>query len=382
MRERLVELGHRPEFGCELVGLEQDTEGVTVRLAGKAGEQSLRVRYLVGADGGRSFVRHALDIGFPGETLGVRAVVADVVLTGLGREAWHRFHEGSMDRQMSLCPLAGTDWFQLQAPIPLDGDVDLSAKGLSAMVAARTGRDDIRIQSVVWASAYAMNARLADRYRVGRAFLIGDAAHIHPPTGGQGLNTSIQDACNLGWKLAAVTAGAPDALLDSYEEERRPIAAGMLGLATKLLDAARRGEMRRGREVQQLDLGYPDSVLALEKPERRGGLLAGDRAPDAPICGAAGQATRLFALFKGPHWTLLGYDVDGSAVPPRPGLHIHTVGPRGDIIDDNGYLRGAYGLKSGEWVLVRPDGYIGAMVSSDEIAALERYLQGVGFAGG
>jgi hypothetical protein len=179
-----------------------------------------------------------------------------------------------------------------------------------------------------------------------------------------------------------VTAGAPDALLDSYEEERRPIAAGMLGLATKLLDAARRGEMRRGREVQQLDLGYPDSVLALEKPERRGGLLAGDRAPDAPICGAAGQATRLFALFKGPHWTLLGYDVDGSAVPPRPGLHIHTVGPRGDIIDDNGYLRGAYGLKSGEWVLVRPDGYIGAMVSSDEIAALERYLQGVGFAGG
>ena len=154
MRERLVELGHRPEFGCELVGLEQDEDGVTARLVGKAGEEVIRVRYLVGADGGRSFVRHALDIGFPGKTLGVRAVVADVVLTGLGRDAWHRFNEGAMGRQMSLCPLAGTELFQLQAPIPLEGDVDLSAEGLSAMVAARTGRDDIRIQSVSWASAY------------------------------------------------------------------------------------------------------------------------------------------------------------------------------------------------------------------------------------
>ena len=144
-----------------------------------------------------------------------------------------------------------------------------------------------------------MNARLADRYRVGRVFLVGDAAHIHPPTGGQGLNTSVQDAYNLGWKLGAVVAGAPDALLDSYEEERRPIAASMLGLATKLLDAAKRGEMRRGREVHQLDLGYAGSSLALEKPERRGGLLAGDRAPDAPIRGAAGQSTRLFEFFKG-----------------------------------------------------------------------------------
>lgn len=82
----------------------------------------------------------------------------------------------------------------------------------------------------VWASAYKMNARLADRYRVGRVFLVGDAAHIHPPTGGQGLNTSVQDAYNLGWKLAAVAGGASVALLDSYEEERRPIAAGVLGL--------------------------------------------------------------------------------------------------------------------------------------------------------
>lgn len=374
MRERLVELGHRPEFGCELTGFEQNDSGVTARIAGKSGEEAIRVRYLVGADGGRSFVRHKLDIGFPGKTLGVRAIVADVMLAGLERDVWHRFNQ----QQMALCPLAGTEMFQLQAPIPLEGDVDLSAEGLTAMVAERTGRDDVLIQSVSWASAYTMNARLADRYRVGRVFLVGDAAHIHPPTGGQGLNTSVQDAYNLGWKLAAVVSGAPEILFDSYEAERRPIAAGMLGLATRLLDAAKRGEMRRGREVHQLDIGYPESSLAMEKPERSHGLLAGDRAPDAPLRGASGQPTRLFELFKGTHWTLLGYEVERGAVLPRPGLHIHTSGLRGDIVDEGGHLRDAYALAPGDWLLVRPDGYIGAIVASGETAVLEAYLRNVG----
>jgi hypothetical protein len=153
----------------------------------------------------------------------------------------------------------------------------------------------------------------------------------------------------------------------------------MLGLATKLLDAAKRGEMRRGREVQQLDLGYVESSLALEEPERRGGLLAGDRAPDAPILGAAGQPTRLFELFKGPDWTLLGYEVERALVPPRPRLRIHTLGPGGDILDEHGYLRDGYALHSGDWVLVRPDGYLGAIVSSGEIGTLETYLRNVGF---
>jgi len=279
-----------------------------------------------------------------------------------------------MAKQMSLCPLMGTAMFQLQAPIPLEGEIDMSAEGLTRVVAERTGRDDIRIQSVSWASAFNMNARLADRYSVGRVFLAGDAAHIHPPTGGQGLNTSIQDAYNLGWKLAAVLRGAPGALLDSYEEERRPVAAQMLGLATKLLDAAKRGDMRRGREVHQLDIGYPESTLALEKPQRQGGLLAGDRAPDAPICGAAGQPTRLFALFQGPHWTLLCNGGDG--VPPRAGLHIHSLGR--DIRDDGGHVRDAYGLADGDCVLIRPDGYVGAVVASTENAALDAYLRNVG----
>ena len=376
MRERLTELGQMPQFGCELLGFTQDGDGVTARIATKIGEESIRVRWLIGADGGRSFVRHALEIGFPGKTLGVRAIVADVSLSGLSRDVWHRFGEGDMQRQISACPLAGTDLFQLQGPIPLEGDTNLSAEGLTALLRERTGRDDLFIHSVSWASAFHMNARLADRYRVGRVFLVGDAAHSHPPTGGQGLNTSVQDAYNLAWKLGAVTRGAADALLDTYEAERRPVAQAMLGLATDLLDAMKRGEMRRGRDTHQLDIGYPNSSLAMEAPERHGVLLAGDRAPDAQVQGAAGQPHRLFELFKGPHWTLLTYG-DASAAS-RPGLHVHAIGVHGDLADDFGHVQAAYGVTAGDRVLVRPDGYVGAIVSGSEDAALSEYLTKVG----
>lgn len=376
MRERLAEFGHRPEFGSELVSFTQDSEGVTARIATMAGEEMIRVRWLVGTDGGRSFVRHALEVGFPGKTLGVRAIVADVTLSGLSRDVWHRFGEGDMQRQISACPLAGTDLFQLQGPIPLEGEVDLSPEGLTALLRTRTGRDDLLIHAVSWASAFHMNARLADRYRVGRVFLAGDAAHTHPPTGGQGLNTSVQDAYNLGWKLCAVLRGAPEAMLDTYEEERRPVAQAMLGLATGLLDAMKRGQMRRGRDVHQLDIGYPESSLAVEAPERHGVLLAGDRAPDAQVCGTAGQPQRLFELFKGPHWTLL---VDDEViVPARQGLRVHVFGKNGDLKDDAGQFRSAYGVNAGDRVLVRPDGYVGAIISSDESAVLDEYLQAVG----
>lgn len=378
MRDRLAELGHAPRFGCELVSFEHDENGVVAQLAGKDGPETVRVRYLIGADGGRSFVRHALNVGFPGKTLGIRAIVADVTLTGLERDAWHRFYEDDMEKRVSLCPLAGTEMFQVQAPIPLEGDIDLSAEGLAAMVAARTGRKDIVVHSVSWVSAFAMNARLADRYRVGRVFLVGDAAHTHPPTGGQGLNTSVQDAYNLGWKLAAVLSGAPDELLDSYEEERRPVAAEMLGLATKLLEAAKRGDMRRGREAHQLDIGYPESSLALEKPERAGGVLAGDRAPDAPVLGAAGQAARLFDLFRGTHWTVLAYMTQPPAGISRHNIRVHEVGDKGDIRDAGGHVRDIYGVAAGDIVVVRPDGYIGAVVSFTERHALKPYLAHVG----
>jgi 2-polyprenyl-6-methoxyphenol hydroxylase-like FAD-dependent oxidoreductase len=378
LRERFAELGGHVEFGCELVGFEQGEDGVMARLFSPVGEELVHVLYLIAADGGRSFIRNALGIDFPGKTLGARAMVADVDLTGLSRDAWHRYHAGDMRRLMSLCPLGGTDLFQIQAAIPREGEVDLSVDALNAMVAERSGRDDIHVHSVSWASAYTMSARLADHYRVGRIFLIGDAAHVHPPTGGQGLNTSVQDAYNLGWKLAAVLGGAPDKLLDTYEQERRPVAEEMLGLSTRLLEAQKRGSMRRGREVHQLDIGYPESALTFEPSSRSGILLAGDRAPDAPLRGAAGRPRRLFDLFAGAHWSLIGYETTREIASPRSGLHIHHVGAGHELSDDGGHLRDAYGLAPSEWVLVRPDGYVGAIFRSDQSGVLESYLEKVG----
>ncbi len=380
LRERLAELGGRVEFGCELVGFEQEEDGVMARLIGPVGEELVHVQYLIAADGGRSFIRNALGIDFPGKTLGARAMVADVDLRGLSRDAWHQYHAGDMRRLMSICPLAGTDLFQIQAAVPPEGDVDLSIDALNVMVAERSGHDAIHVRSVSWASAYTMNARLADRYRAGRIFLIGDAAHIHPPTGGQGLNTSVQDAYNLGWKLAAVLGGAPDRLLDTYEEERRPVAEEMLGLSTRLLEAQKRGSMRRGREVHQLDIGYPDSALTFEPSSRPGILLAGDRAPDAPLRGAGGCPRRLFDLFAATHWSLIGYETTLEIAAPRSALRIHHVGAGQELSDDDGHLRDAYGLAPGEWVLVRPDGYVGAIFRFDEAGALASYLDEVGLA--
>lgn len=375
LRERLLELGHAVEFGHALVGFEQAADGIAIRVSTPAGEQAFYTQYLIGADGGRSFVRHALGIGFPGKTLGVRAVVADIALQGLPRDAWHNFNEGDMARRISLCPLMGTELFQLQAPVPLEGEVDLSVAGLDAMLRERTGRNELSVEGVRWASAYQMNARLADHFRAGRVFLVGDAAHTHPPTGGQGLNTSAQDAYNLGWKLASVLQGAPDTLLDTYEQERRPIAAAMLGLSTRLLEAATRGEHRRGREVQQLDLHYRDSSLSLPATPRAGRILPGDRAPDALLRGAGGQPRRLFDLFRGTHWTLLGYATDRTMVPSLGGLQVHVIGPAAELRDVEGQVAHAYGVVPGEWVLVRPDGHVAAVVEEERINVLMEHVE-------
>nr|WP_315398375.1 FAD-dependent oxidoreductase [uncultured Duganella sp.] len=379
LRERLAELGHAPRFAHELTGFEQDGDGVTARLATADGTAlAVRARYLVGADGGRSFVRKALAIGFPGESMKMRALVADLALDGLGRDAWHRWGDGA--GQISLCPLMGTGLFQLQMPVPLDGDIDTSDAALAAVIAARTGRADIAVRAVHWRSVYEMSSRLADRYRVGRVFIAGDAAHIHPPTGGQGLNTSVQDAWNLGWKLAAVVGGAPDALLDSYEAERREVAADMLGLSARLLEAARtRGDLRRGRETRQLDLGYRASPLSLDARGDDAVIRAGDRAPDAPCVGAAGQALRLFTLLGGGMWTLLRYEPAGLAtIAPRAGLRIVTVGINGELRDVGGHLRAAYDLAPGDVALIRPDGYIGALAGDERDPALAGYLVNAG----
>ncbi|EAM2622693.1 FAD-dependent oxidoreductase [Salmonella enterica] len=336
--------------------------------------ETIIAHYLIGADGGGSFVRKKLGVRFPGRTLGIHALVADASLSGLNRDIWHHFNDGDMARMITICPLAGTQLFQIQALLAPDDSQNFSADVLTAFLTERIGRTDVRIHSIPWVSKYQMNARIAEHYRVGKVFLAGDAAHVHPPTGGQGLNTSIQDAYNLGWKMAASLRGAGEELLDSYEQERRPVAESLLHLSTRLLDSQKQGGIKRERDVQQLDIQYTDSPLAHTLLERQHGLQAGERAPDAPLLGAGGQSLRLFQLLQGTDWNLLAYETHGKVIDARRGLRIHHIGEQGELIDTLGHFRESYQLAPGQCVVIRPDGYVGAFFHGKQSNDIENYL--------
>ncbi|MGA5766358.1 FAD-dependent oxidoreductase [Streptomyces pseudogriseolus] len=351
LRDRLEELGGKIAFGREVTDVTQDEDGVTAHFT--AGPP-LRAQYLVAADGGRSAVRRAVGAGMTGEAVDpLPMLVADVRIAGLDRDNWHMFppREGR-DEFLTLCPLAGTDDFQLVARFAEGTRVDLSPDAVRRVVAARTHLAAEDVTEVLWASDFRPRAALADRFRAGRVFLAGDAAHVHSPAGGQGLNTSVQDAYNLGWKLGAVLSGDADpSLLDSYEEERRAVAADMLGLSTRI----HRGEARRGGATLQLDLGYRESPLSAETRTAPGPVRAGDRAPDGRVDGV-----RLFDAFRGPHWTLLALGTDAPE-PPR-GVRL-VRGP-----SHRTYGTGLF--------LVRPDGYVGW--AGDGAEGLGDYLARLG----
>ena len=228
LAEHATELGTEIRRGCELVGLSQDDHGVAAELADGT---RLRSRYLVGCDGGRSTVRRLLGVGFPGEPSSVEtllgemevavppetlaAVVAEVRKTQL---------------RFGAVPL-GEGVYRIVVPaegVAEDRLVPPTLEEVKQQLRVFAGTD-FGVHSPRWLSRFGDATRLAERYRTGRVLLAGDAAHIHPPTGGQGLNLGIQDAFNLGWKLAAEVGGwAPDGLLDSYHTERHPVAADVL----------------------------------------------------------------------------------------------------------------------------------------------------------
>lgn len=335
---RLRELGGDVAFGRAVTRIGQDADGVTAALSTGT---TVRARYAVAADGGRSTVRAALGIGMEGDTVDpAPMLVADVRIRDLDRDNWHTFG-GSGAGWAAICPLPGTEDFQLVAQFT-EGAPDTTPEGVRALVAARTHLTADQVTEVCWASDFRPRAALAHRFRDGRIFLAGDAAHVHSPAGGQGLNTSVQDAYNLGWKLGQVLRhGAPEVLLDSYEEERRPVAAAMLGLSTRI----HRGEARRGSQTRQLGLGYRGGPLA---DGAAGTLTAGDRAPDARLA----DGTRLFDVFRGPHFTLLVTGADG------PGTELPEELP--DVVrvrrTESDETPAAYGKGL---FLVRPDGYVG-----------------------
>ncbi|MEU6089672.1 rifampin monooxygenase [Streptomyces sp. NPDC047085] len=226
--ERALELGAEIRRGCDVVGVSQDEDGVTVELADGT---HLRSRYLVGCDGGRSTVRKQLGVGFPGEPAKVETLLGDLAATEDPatisavveevRKTQLRF--GAMPlgdgRYRIVVPADGVAEDRATAPT-----LDEFKKQLRAFAGT-----DFGVHAPRWLSRFGDGTRQAERYRVGRVLLAGDAAHIHPPTGGQGLNLGVQDAFNLGWKLAAEVNGwAPEGLLDSYHTERHPVGARVL----------------------------------------------------------------------------------------------------------------------------------------------------------
>ncbi|WP_067683162.1 FAD-dependent monooxygenase [Nocardia miyunensis] len=361
LRARLAEFGVRVELSTALVTFTHDADGVTATLAGPGGAETVRADYLVGADGGRSTVRKTLGIAFEGSTDdSIRMLLGDVPVDALDHGYGYWFADAHEPMHgISLTPLAGRNLFQFATPLGQDAEPTRAV--LQDSLDRVSGRTDLIVGEPEWSTVWRPNIRLAQRFRVGRVFLAGDAAHAHPPTGGQGMNTGIQDAYNLGWKLAAALGGDTSAP-DTYESERRAVAARILGLSSALLDKHVSGAedaMDRGEDTHQLTLTY-------RTPDATGTLVAGDRAPDAPLRRADGSTVRLFELFRGPHATLLnfGAEADSAAGPEDTGTQAYSlVGPEtpprdGQLVAIGSHAFTEYAADAGTRVLVRPDGYL------------------------
>lgn len=387
LRGLLERSGGKVDQATELISLEQDDECVSATLLHEGREEQLRCDYLVACDGGKSFVRHFLQVPFEGETWkDERMYIGDVRLRGLDREAWHSWAKHPKG-WLALCPLPSTDMFQFQAMIPVGEEYEPSLELYREIVRERTDGMDIELIDAPWLSLYRANVRMVSRYRVGRVFLAGDAAHVHSPAGGQGMNTGIQDAYNLGWKLAAVLRGAPESLLDTYEEERLPVAADVLGISSTLhrtMLSEEEQRIRRDATTLQLGITYKERSLSHTSGESTLKLSAGDRAPDAPGVNATGDATRLFDIFRGPHFTLLHLFGEQDVSPQLTAQGFKFVEvcrvPTTDastheaFVDAEGHLEAAYG-GAGEFALVRPDGYIGWVGDRQHLADLQEYLR-------
>ena len=303
LRERLAELGGQVECDKALATFTQTEQGVNAVL--KSGEL-VRATFLVGCDGGHSTVRKVLGLRLQGEAIDDEPLlVADLEIEGLDRRDWHVW-PSFVGGVIGLCPLPNTPLFQLIASAK-------AASGIEDTVLKVTGH---RVQRVAWRSIYQPAVRMVDCYRVGRVLLAGDAAHVHPPAGGQGLNTGIQDAYNLGWKLACVVRGGPDSLLDTYEAERLPIAAAVLGLSRRLHQTR---SIKRGEATNQLGLHYRTSSLS--SGVSLGRLHPGDRMPDLRV----EDGSRLFDHLRGHHATEF-VTTEGPKLLIRPDGYIAHIG--------------------------------------------------------
>ncbi|MEU5917071.1 FAD-dependent oxidoreductase [Streptomyces sp. NPDC047141] len=358
LERRAAAAGATSRHGTELTGLHQDADGITARLTDPDGTpRTLRARYLVGTDGVRSSVRTALGLPFPGRSVIRSIVLADVRLTEEPADSFSV--NGTGDTFAFLAPF-GDGWYRVMGWTRTRQVADTEPVDLDELraIARRALGTDHGMHDPRWISRFHSDERQAPAYRVGRAFLAGDAAHVHSPAGGQGMNTGLQDAANLSWKLTAVLRGEapdPEALLDSYQSERHPVGAMVLrssgaivrlamahtpltraarSLAARLLSATRPASDRALGMISGIGISYA--------PAPGTGRPSGRRAPDVPL-----REGRLHELLRRGEFVLIA---PAGAAPALPASA--PVGPKH--------------LVRATWtdpakkaaVLVRPDGYV------------------------
>lgn len=337
LEERLRGLGGEVERGAELTGFTQNLEGVKAEVRQSDGTTArISARWLAGCDGAHSVVRHTLGIGFEGEALSTTFLLADVALEGpLDRDSVHFFTQGS--DVGGFIPFGEATWRVITNRQQNDPRTEPPALEEIQDAIVALGLDDLSVSNPSWLSAFRIQERRAERFHLGRTFLLGDACHVHSPAGGQGMNTGIQDAFNLGWKLGLICQGASDwrSLVDSYEAERIPVAEHVLSLtsrATALMteaspvkrffrDQAARAALRTKRfrsqlaaQLAELDIEYEESPLFerfahWHEDFRQLGFPAGTRMRDALVF-ERGQSSpkSLLALSNTPGHTLLVFE--------------------------------------------------------------------------
>ncbi|WP_407554995.1 FAD-dependent monooxygenase [Streptomyces sp. Pv4-95] len=441
LEEYLSGFGTAIERGTELLSFTQDADGVTARLATPSGGEEVRARFLIGCDGAHSVVRKELGLTFEGGAFAEEYMLADVETDwdlphGYGLRSLHRTDDGSTDDLLVCIPLPGAGRYRMSMLVPPElstraeggepgrgGDVAHGMEGgrvpgLSDIQAVvdRLAPEPAHLSRLRWSSVFRISHRIVDRYAEGRVFVAGDAAHIHPPTGAQGMNTGIQDACNLAWKLARVVHGkAGTALLTSYDAERRPIGEEVVGRtvrhATRGMEADSEDPRTLMLREAQLLVTYRGGPLAAGAYGPTDAPQPGDRAPDctgltAPI---ATYPLRLLDLLRGrTGHVLLLYATDPAALaeagdaaagaPRTPdagpvssdGAHpatvailaresaptaAETVVDLPQYRDASGEFARLYRPDGATGFLVRPDGQLGARFPlSDTAKALADYL--------
>ena len=373
---RLRALGVEIERGVELTGFDQDDHAVRARLRHSDGRhEQLDCAFVTGSDGSHSTVRSAVGTKLEGTFKGERFLLADVEASyDLDRGTIHSFFT-SAEGPLFVFPMRGE---RLRVIAQLTGESAPAGEPTLAeaqeIVDRRAG--GISLTEAHWLTVFEIHHAQVPQYRHGRAFLAGDAAHVHSPAGGQGMNTGMQDAFNLGWKLAlAVKAAAAPGLLDSYHSERHPVAARVIEQTTRMTAvgtlshksqrvlrnhlihfAAGLAPLRRklADQTEETEISYRDSPIVAQGRQGHGGPRPGDAAPDVP--GLAGGRSLHELLAEDSGHTLLEIGAPSSE-PAAQSLRRVTVTPD---IDPEGLVARRYGVdQAGRHFVIRPDGYIG-----------------------